>query len=239
MNILIVEDDQFFASHLSRAFKTNKLVHRVDTVSSLSGFMSIFPILEGYDIVLTDIWLPTSLEAPAFDGFYIIRAIREAHIKVPIIVISGRDDISRIQKAFEMGANDYIVKGVRMKELELRVMHWFKYHHFARISHTEEENTYIYKHLMYDVNRHEFLVEKQVIPLTKSSKNILQIFFTNAEKLLSENFLVSKIWGDISFDIRRNIRVSISRLRTSLEPFRMDTWLRTIHGEWYIFASED
>jgi DNA-binding response OmpR family regulator len=95
MNILIIEDDQFFANHLRKSFKTNTIVNRVDIVTCFQGFMSIFSVLEGYDIILTDIRL--SLEPNAFDGFQIIKTIRESKIKVPIIVISGRDDLSKIQ----------------------------------------------------------------------------------------------------------------------------------------------
>jgi DNA-binding response OmpR family regulator len=71
--------------------------------------MAIIPVIEGYDIILTDLRLTKEMES-SFDGFYIIRTIRDIHIKVPILVISGRDDITRIQSAFEIGANDYIIK---------------------------------------------------------------------------------------------------------------------------------
>lgn len=239
MNILIIEDDQFFAGHLSKSFRSNKLVHRVDVVHSFDGFLSVFSILEWYDIVLTDIRLNSSESSSGFDGFHIIRTIREACMKIPIIVISGRDDISRIQQAFELWANDYMVKWIRMKELELRVMHWFKYYHFARIqSSPDKDGIYIYKDLAYDVSRHEFSLQEQTIPLTKSAKSMLKIFFTNAEKLLSEEFIVTKMWGDITLDIRRNVRINISRLRTSLHPFCIDSWIQTIHGEWYIFSGK-
>lgn len=193
MNILIIEDDCFFAEHLKKAFQKNHIVNRVDIVHSFSGFMSIFSIIDGYDIVLTDIRLTFNASVDSFDGFHIIQTIREAKIKVPIIVISGRDELSSIQCAFEIGANDYIVKGIRMKELEIRVIHWFRYYHMSKVT-LDTENIYTYKKLLYNLDRNEFLIEDSPIILTRKNKYILSLFFINAEKLLSESFLIGKIW---------------------------------------------
>ncbi|MDD2693845.1 MAG: response regulator transcription factor [Candidatus Gracilibacteria bacterium] len=238
MNILIIEDDCFFAEHLKKAFQKNSLVNRVDIVHSFSEFLCMFSLIEGYDIILTDIHLAPNTSGNPYDGFHIIQSIREAGITIPIIVISGRDDISKIQNAFTIGANDYIVKGVRMRELEIRVMHWFKYYHMEGKSSCTD-NVYMYKKICFDVDRNEFFFEDSLISLTKTNKYIFSLFFVNAEKLLSEPFLTGKVWGDICFDTRRNIRIHILRLRRSLQPFSLHTWIRNIRGEGYIFIENN
>lgn len=193
MNILIIEDDSFFAENLKKAFQKNHIVHRVDIVHSFSQFMAIFSAIEGYDIILTDIRLSLDSSLNMFDGFHIIQTIRDAKIQVPIIIISGRDKLSEIQCAFGMGANDYIIKGIRMKELELRVIHWFRYYHMTRIP-ADTESIHTYKRLAYNLDKNEFLVENSPINLTKTNKYILSLFFINAEKILSESYLIGRVW---------------------------------------------
>ncbi len=234
MNILIIEDDILFAQHLRKILMINSLVHRVDLVDSLNSFMSVFSFLEWYDIILTDIKLSPD-SSTLFDGFYVIRTIRDLAIKVPIIVISGRDDLSKIQWAFSLWANDYIIKWIRMKELELRIIHWFRYYHLWKMN-LNENSLYEYWKLSYNMERNEFSLDETRIQLTKSNKIMLSIFFTHAEKLLSETFLVSKFWWDISFEMRRNIRIHVFRLRWALSPYGIHEWLRTIHGEGYMFS---
>jgi DNA-binding response OmpR family regulator len=238
MNILIIEDDQFFAEHLRRALRTNTMVHRVDIVNSFQGFLSMFAVLEGYDIILTDIRLSRDTALIDFDGFHIIKTIREANIRVPIIVISGRDEIDKIQGAFELWANDYIIKGIRIKELEIRVIQWFKHYHLAKLT-LAKDNIYTYKQLEFHLDENEFFVDTALVPLTKKNKYILSIFFTQPEKLLSESYLIGKIWWDVCIEIRRNVRINILRLRQALSPFGIDSWIRTVRAEWYIFSGQD
>ncbi len=52
--------------------------------------------------------------------------IRERDPRIPIIVLSGQGDIDILRRAFSLGASDYIIKPIRPKELELRIMNWLK-----------------------------------------------------------------------------------------------------------------
>lgn len=52
--------------------------------------------------------------------------IRERDTRIPIIVLSGKGDIDVLRRAFALGASDYIIKPIRPKELELRIMNWLK-----------------------------------------------------------------------------------------------------------------
>jgi two-component system, OmpR family, phosphate regulon response regulator PhoB len=121
------------------------------------------------------------------------------------------------------------MKPVRLKELELRVENWFKNHALSR--HTARGNVYRYKDLSYNMDTNEFYFKQTRIPLTKNNKYILSLFFHSPEKLLRESFLVEKIWGDICDEVDRNLRVSILRLKNSLTPFGIDSWIQNVRGE--------
>lgn len=88
--------------------------------------------LASYDIVLTDLKLLNA--SKELCGYKVIRTIRAQKLTIPIVVISGMSDIDRLREAFDHGASDYLVKPLRLKELELRVSNWFKNYQLSRLT---------------------------------------------------------------------------------------------------------
>ena len=232
MNILIIEDDVFLATKIAKVFSSKMMTHRVRIVESLQDFYNEASMLDAYDLILTDLKLAP--HEKDLSGYKIIQMVREHDKKISIVVMSGQSDIERLQRAFELGASDYIMKPVRLKELELRVLNWFQNYCPSNISFLGK--VYQYADMMYDLEKNEFYFQGVPIPLTKNSKYILSLFFRNPERLLSDHFLIEKIWGDMQLSVQRNLRVSILRLKQSLQPFGLDRWIHNIHGEWYIFS---
>ncbi len=235
MNILIIEDDVFLAEKIGKIFASKVIANRIRIVHSFLEFLNELPIVSSYDIVLTDL----QLSQDRFDlcGYRVIRAIREKSATMPIVVISGFADIDRLRVAFEYGASDYLVKPVRLRELELRVLNWFKNYSLSNVAFSGHAHSY--GHLKYDLDRNEFSFKNDPIPLTKGNKYILSLFLSNPEKLLRESFLVEKIWGDICPTVNRNLRVSILRLKQSLCPFGIDEWIQNVRGEGYVFSNTE
>lgn len=236
MNILIIEDDVFLAGKIWKIFESKVIANRVKILHSFTEFLDELSIISSYDIVLTDLKL--SANSKELCGYRIIKAIREKKAQMPIVVISGFSDIDRLREAFEYWASDYIVKPIRLKELELRVSNWFKNYCLSKLTSAWKGNVYHYKELSYHLDKNEFYFKRTHIPLTKNNKYILSLFFTSPERLLRESFLVEKIWWDICITVDRNLRVSILRLKNSLSPFGLDTWIHNIRWEGYIFSEE-
>ena len=232
MNILIIEDDLFLAEKIAKVFSSKVVANRVRVLHSLQEFYDESVILTSYDIILTDLKLAS--DEKEFSGYRVIQMVREQNKKVPIVVISGQSDIERLQRAFELGASDYIMKPVRLRELELRVLNWFQNYYLSNISFLGR--VYQYADITYDLEKNEFYFRDVSMPLTKKSKYILSLFFTNPERLLSDEFLIEKIWGDMQLSVHRNLRVNILRLKQSLIPFGIDSWIHNIRGEGYIFS---
>lgn len=234
MNILIIEDNVFLANRIAKVFESKIITNRVKVLHSFFGFLEELSILSSYDIVLVDLKL--SENTGELCGYKIIRAIREKQILIPIVVMSGFSDIDRLRLAFEYGASDYIIKPIRLKELEIRVLNWFKNHYLSHM--TTVGTVHSYKNLRYSLDKNEFYLNETLIPLTRKNKYILSLFFSNREKLLKESFLIEKIWGDAHLIIERNLRVNILRLKQSLSPFGIDEWIHNIRGEGYIFSGK-
>ncbi|MDD5770126.1 MAG: response regulator transcription factor [Candidatus Gracilibacteria bacterium] len=234
MNILIIEDDVFFAEKIGKIFESKIITNRVQILHSFKDFIQQISSISSYDIVLVDIKLGP--EARNTDGFEIIKIIRNKGLKLPIVVISGNSEIDGLRYAFELGVNDYIIKPIRLKELEIRVFNWFKNYYLSNISFLGK--IHYYKNLSYNIDTNEFYYNQNPIPLTKNNKYILSIFFANPEKLLSESFLVEKIWGDFYLIVNRNLRVNILRLKEGLRPFGIDDWICNIRGEGYLLKAK-
>ncbi len=231
MNILIIEDDEFLARKICRIFESIIMANRIRVIVSLSDFLWEIDRIWGYDIILTDLQLSTNSNESHW--FQIIQLIREYNSSIPIIMISGRWEIDILRKAFELWASDYLIKPLRLCELELRVENWFRLYHFAWMKLLN--NICILESLEYHIHTNEFFRNGIKISLTRMDKYLLFLFFSSAKKIIPNRILREKIWWDRTQMIERNLRITIMRLKKSLEPYHMASWISNIHGEWYIF----
>lgn len=228
MNILIIEDDLLLAVNIKKVFEKKIITNRIKIISTYREFSRELPIINSYDIILVDIFLGPDEEKTGID---FISFIRERNKCIPIIVISWYDDLSYLERAFLVWANDYLAKPFRLKELEIRVFKWFSIYFYSDLSNTENID---YFWLEYDIYKNEFYYKKNRINLTKSNKYLLSLFLSSRENLLKENYLIEKIWGDMTYLVDRNIRVSILRLKSVLKEYNLDSWICNIRGEWYM-----
>lgn len=123
MNILIIEDDLFLSEKMVSAFQKINCINLVSAIDSMDTFSTLYSTIEIYDIVLVDLEIPPYTKRD--HGYEIIDQIHQKNPNISIIVFSGKNDIENIRKAFLSGAIDYIIKPIRMKELEIRMLHIF------------------------------------------------------------------------------------------------------------------
>ena len=226
MNILIIEDDIFLAKNLEKVFKKNKNFNRVKSIKSYDSFLKELFSIKDYDIILVDIILWK-------DNYWIeiVKNIRWKNIKVPIVIMSWINDLRMIKEAFDIWVNDYICKPFRLAELELRILKWFNDFLFTN---KDFWNNFIkYDLLKYDFQKNIFYINNKKIILSKLNKYVLLLFISKSEILLSEIYLIEKIWWDPNLT-DRNLRVIISRLKASLKEYWIDWWIKNIRWEWYI-----
>lgn len=233
MNILIIEDDLLLADHIFHTFETRIISNRIRVLHSFAQFTRELHLISAYDIILTDLQL--SDDTRELNGYKVIELVRERTPDTPIIVISCRGEIEVLRKAFDLWASDYIIKPLRLKELELRVMNWFRQYQFSGIRFSEK--SYTIGSLEYNLDKNEFFKYGSKIHLTKMNRYILSLFFSHAWKILTDEFLREKIWWDRTNIVERNLRVTIMRLKKSLEPYGIADWISNIRWEWYILIA--
>jgi DNA-binding response OmpR family regulator len=206
------------------------ITNRVRMISSSIEFTREVHLIRSYDIIITDLQFPWDRWEPWW--YTAIEMIREYDSYIPIIVLSGRSEIDVLRRAFDLGATDYIIKPIRPKELELRIMNSLRQSQWLALT----SNTRIYEihGLIYFFDTNEFYISDHRLILTRMNKYLLFLFVTNTDRILSESYLKDKIWWDRIDIVERNIRITILRLRNALAPYGIAHWIRNTRGEGYI-----
>ncbi|WP_298324146.1 response regulator transcription factor [Asticcacaulis sp.] len=158
------------------------------------------------DAVLLDLGLPD------IDGTEVIGSIR-SWSKMPILVVSVRDQEEEKVKAFDLGANDYVTKPFGTAELMARLRASLRDSIVASAEDTRVE----VGDLCIDLAAHKVSVRDNPIKLSPKEFALLKVLATHAGKLLTHKYLMQKVWGDAQADDNQYLRIYIAQLRQKLE----------------------
>ena len=155
------------------------------------------------------------LALPDMSGFDCTREIRRLDANVPIVVISARSDEIDVVVALEIGADDYMVKPLRLRELMARLAaHMRKARGEALPG---DKGQLEFKDLLVDVNERRVFKTGSEVELTHTEFDLLAFLATNAGKVLSREKILNTIWG-YEYPIEtRVIDVHIRNLRRKIE----------------------
>jgi DNA-binding response OmpR family regulator len=163
----------------------------------------------------TAILLEVSL--PDMGGFDVCRELRRLGDDVPIILISARAEEIDVVVGLEIGADDYVTKPVRMRELTARIAANLRR---ARVDGHEPQRTRLeFKDLLIDLNERRVVRQGEELALTHTEFELLSLLAANAGKALSRERILQHIWGQgHQGDLEtRVIDVHVRNLRRKLE----------------------
>ncbi len=232
MNILIIEDDENLAFRIKSIFSKKVIPNRINIIDSFSSFLREIYMINTYDIVLVDILLWNEKINNWID---VIRGIRAKNKLIPIVIISWLNDVWWLKIWFDSWANDYICKPFRLVELEVRILKWFNC--FLTSKYDMGQKYLQYYSLRYNFSNNIFSVDWQDLKIPKLSKYLLLLFISKKEHLLTNLYLIEKIWWDSNL-VERNLKIVIFRLKKHLEPYWVDLWIQNVRGEWYILKKQ-
>ena len=160
-------------------------------------------------LVLLEVTLPDA------SGFDVCRELRKKDAAVPVIMMSSRSDEIDAVVALEIGADDYVVKPLRLRELAARIAA-----HLRRVRMESAEatrNRLEFRDLLIDVNERRIYRAGQEVELTHTEFDLLTFLASNAGKVLSREKILNSIWG-YEYPIEtRVIDVHIRNLRRKIE----------------------
>lgn len=214
--ILLIEDNEAIIMGLKYSLEQeNFLVISAKTAKESKEKLDN----KNIDIVLLDVSLPDG------NGFEICKEIKEKN-DMPIIFLTAQDEETSIVLGLDLGADDYIVKPFRTRELISRIKSVLR-----RYGKKEENNIIQYKDIKIDTISAKVYKNNKEIIFTSLEYRILLMLFTNQNKLITREQLLEKIWDIAGNFVNDNtLTVYIKRIREKLED---DSIIKTVRGLGY------
>ena len=220
--ILVVDDDINICDLLRMYLE--KEGYEVRTANDGVEAMTVFRMYEP-DMILLDIMLPKK------DGWQICREIREQSSK-PIIMISAKGETIDKVLGLELGADDYIVKPLDMKEVFARIKAVLR--RYAKHD-TADGELIKFDNLEISLRKYELKIRGKAIDLPPRELELIYFLASNYNRVFTRDQLLDKVWGFDYLGDSRTVDVHIKRLREKLENASEAWCLKTIWGVGYKF----
>ncbi|MEA2901773.1 MAG: two-component system, OmpR family, response regulator RegX3 [Actinomycetota bacterium] len=205
--VLVVEDEESFVEALTLGLTREGFAVRVarDGAEALASFDASRP-----DVVLLDLMLPR------VSGIDVCRHIR-ARSSIPIIMVTAKDSEVDAVVGLEVGADDYVTKPYRLRELVARVRA------VLRRAGPEPEpdevsvEVLVVGDVALDAERHRVMVRGSEVALPLREFELLELLLDNAGRVLTRDTLIDRIWGPNYVGDTKTLDVHVKRLRAKIE----------------------
>ena len=224
MRLLVVEDEKKLNELITKKLK--KEYYGVD--SCFDGEEAI-RYVEGteYDAVILDIMLPK------LDGFEVIKRIRAKKNKVPILLLTARDNIDDKVKGLDYGADDYLVKPFIFEELMARIRV------LLRRNSGNADNVVTIANLKVDLDAKTVFRDDLLIKLSGREYSILEYLLRNKGTILSRERIEDHIWNYDYEGGTNVIDVYIRYLRKKIDDNYTPKLIHTIRGLGYVLRVDN
>jgi DNA-binding response OmpR family regulator len=206
--ILIAEDEPRLASFLEKGLRSNGFATSVAEDGAKASMMARD---EEFDLLVLDLGLPGK------DGTEVLRELRMSGQRMPVIILTARDEVSDKVGGLEGGADDYVTKPFRFEEVLARVR--------ARLrdERTVERTVLRAGKIVLDLRTRRATTEGRTVDLTAREFMMLEVLIRHAGQVLSREQLLSHVWG-YDYDPGSNVvDVYIGYLRKKLGPDSIET----------------
>lgn len=221
--ILVIDDDVNICEML-RLYLENE-GYEIKTANDGAEGVSFFKMYEP-DLVLLDIMLPRK------DGWQVCREIREISSK-PIIMITVKGEVFDKVLGLELGADDFMVKPLEMKELSVRIKAVLR----RCNSHENQNDEEVIKfdNIEISLQKYELKLKGKSVDIPPKELELLYFLASNYNRVFTRDQLLDKVWGFDYLGDSRTVDVHVKRLREKLEGVS-DKWiLKTVWGVGYKF----
>ena len=224
MRLLFAEDEKSLSRAVCAILKKNN--YSVDAVYNGADALD-YLATENYDGVILDVMMPK------VDGFSVLKRMREAGNKTPVLMLTARSEIDDKVLGLDSGANDYLTKPFDTKEVIARIK--AVYRRVGQASAESEIKEVKYDKLSVNMTRYELRVDGKVLDTPPKELELLFHLASNPNRVYTRDQLLDEVWGFEYYGDSRTIDVHVKRLREKLEGVS-DKWaLKTVWGVGYKF----
>ena len=220
--ILLVDDDPNI-SHLVRLYLEKEgfaVTEAARGDTALESFQKEIPAL-----VLLDVMLP------GLDGLQVLREIRKTS-KVPVIMLTAKDETFDKVLGLELGADDYVTKPFETKELVARVKAVLRRAPAAEEKPAVNDDTLRFPQLTISLARYEVTYEGRELEMPPKELEVLYYLASHPNMVFTREQLLERVWGFDFFGDSRTVDVHIKRLREKLPECEKYGW--EIHTVWRV-----
>lgn len=223
--ILIVDDDQNIINMLNRAltFEGYQVCSANNGETALQMIDQVNP-----DLIILDIMMPK------LNGWEVCQSIRKTNTKLPVIMLTAKDEIENRIKGLDTGADDYVVKPFNLEELLARVRaHIRRYR-----AENEGKSSFMFGELILNLDSRKAWRNQRLLALKGKEFDLLTLFMTHPKQVLSKEQIIEQVWG-LDYDRESNvIEVYIAALRQKLEENGEKRLIETIRGIGYVLRGD-
>jgi len=222
MNILVIEDEQRVSSFIKKGLEEQG--HKV--MQAYDGELGLKLALQGnFDVIILDFILPF------INGIEVCDKLKNQYkISTPIIMLTALSTTDDIVLGLEIGADDYLAKPFKFKELLARI------NVIERRQKVDSNNNEILKikDLTMNLKTKEVYRRNQQINLTSQEFKLFEYFLKNKNRVLSRVDILENIWG-VNFELSTNVvDVYVNYLRKKIEKPFNDKIIETVIGMGYV-----
>ncbi len=222
--VLIVDDDEAVRTMLYKAIRSNG----IEAQQVSSGEQALQWVSQNRcDLIIMDI------NMPGMDGFQVIQTLRNRGLRIPIMIVSGRQEDYDTLYGLDIGADDYVTKpfnpvvlGAKVKALLRR----------SKASSFGDSAVIVAGPFRYNTITMRFYKDNREISLSSKEHAMMKLFLDNVNRVFSKDMLYTLVWGEAIID-ENAIMVYINRLRQKIEenPSK-PRYIQTVRGLGYRFV---
>ncbi len=221
----VVEDDENIREIIQCALESSGLL-----VSGFEDAVGMFRALEEErpDVILLDLMLPR------MDGLSALKKLKgdAASARIPVLILTAKSSETDKVAGLDLGADDYITKPFGVLELQARVRAALR----RTSGELKREPVYEYRGLRLSRARHEVTLNGEKIGLTLKEFDLLQFLMENADRAVSRNEILDRVWGSGYTGETRTLDMHIRSLRQKLSDTAGDGgFIATVRGVGYKF----
>jgi two-component system cell cycle response regulator CtrA len=220
MRILLVEDDTATAKSIEMMLRSESYV--CDTTDLGEDGLEIGKLYD-YDIILLDLMLPD------IDGYEVLRRLRAAQVRTPILILSGLAELDAKIKGLGFGADDYLTKPFDKRELIARIQA------IVRRSKGHSDSVIRTGKLTVNLDTRTAEVEGQPLHLTGKEYGILELLSLRKGTTLTKEMFLNHLYGGMDEPELKIIDVFICKLRKKLTTACAgENYIHTVWGRGYV-----
>jgi two-component system response regulator MprA len=224
--VLVVDDDPQLREALARALELDgyTVATANNGAQALDGITHDRP-----DVMVLDVMMPY------VGGLDVCRTLRERRDRLPILVLTARDEVGDRVAGLDAGADDYLTKPFALEELRARLR--------ALLRRTTDESAGAggalrYEDLVLDPAARTVHRAGRPIELTRTEFALLELLLRNAGRPISRDVIMERVWGWDSEPTSNSLEVFIGYLRRKTESEGEPRLIHTVRGVGYVLRSE-